>query len=190
MAHTLSYNWWAVALRGLAALIFGLLAFMMPGITLTVLIYWFGAYALWDGIFAIISSIRQREGKKRWWALFLEGLVGVGAGITTFLWPGVTAFVLVYIIAFWALVTGMFEVIAAIHLRKEIEGELFLALSGVLSVIFAIALVFWPGLGAFAILWMIASYSIAFGVLLIFLAVRLRTTVDIDIPHAKIRSAA
>ncbi len=123
MVNTLSYYWWAFALRGLAALVFGLLAFLWPGITLTVLVYWFGAYALWDGVFGIISAVRQRGEKKRWWALVLEGVVGIIAAIIAFLMPGLTALVVVYLIASWAMLTGIFEIISAIRLRKDIEKE-------------------------------------------------------------------
>lgn len=175
MVNTLSNNWWAVALRGAFAVLFGILAFVWPGVTLTVLVYWFGAYVLVDGVLGIISAVWQRNTQERWWAVLLEGVVGVLAGLATFFMPGITALVVVYLISGWALVTGIFEVVAAIRLRKEIENEWTLALGGVLSIAFAVILFLWPAAGAFALVWMIAGYSVAFGFLLILLGFRLRT---------------
>src|SRR5271166_358478 len=110
-----------------------------------------------------------------WWALLIEGLAGIGVGIITLLWPGITALVLLYLIAFWAVVTGVFEIVAAIRLRKEIRGEWLLALSGVLSVLFGVALIVSPGAGALAVVWLIGAYAIVFGALMIALALRLRS---------------
>ena len=165
-------HWWAFALRGVAAVIFGILAFVWPGVTLAVLVLFWGAYALVDGILTLLAAFRT--GQDHRWALVIEGVVGIGAGIVTFLWPGLTALVLVYIIAVWALITGVLEVIAAIRLRHVIENEWWLVLSGILSLIFGIALVIAPGAGALALIWLIAAYAIIFGVLLLGLALRLR----------------
>ena len=165
-------HWWAFALRGVAAVIFGILAFVWPGVTLAVLVLFWGAYALVDGILTLLAAFRT--GQDHRWALVIEGVVGIGAGIVTFLWPGLTALVLVYIIAVWALITGVLEVIAAIRLRHVIENEWWLVLSGILSLIFGIALVIAPGAGALALIWLIATYAIIFGVLLLGLALRLR----------------
>jgi uncharacterized membrane protein HdeD (DUF308 family) len=132
----------------------------------------FGAYALWDGVFAIIGAFRA-EGERRW-ILVLEGLVGIAAGLVTFFWPGAATLAILTIMAAWAIITGVFEIIGAIRLRKEIEGEWFLMLSGLLSVLFGIALVIWPVAGLVAVTWMIGSYAIVFGILLIVLGFRLR----------------
>jgi uncharacterized membrane protein HdeD (DUF308 family) len=175
MLSVMARNWWVLALRGLAGIIFGVLAFIWPGITLTVLVLMFGAYALVDGVFAIIEGIRRRAEESNWWVLILEGIVGILAGVVAFVWPGITAFALLYLIAAWAIITGLFEIVAAIRLRKEIEGELLLGLTGLLSVLFGIALAVWPGAGALALVWMIAAYAIIFGVLMIILAFRLRS---------------
>jgi uncharacterized membrane protein HdeD (DUF308 family) len=173
MTTYLSRNWWTLALRGLAAVIFGILAFIWPGVTVTILVLFFGAYALWDGIFALIGAFRT-EGKRRW-PLVLEGLVGIAAGLFVFFWPGPATLALLYVIGAWAVITGIFEIIAAIRLREEIEGEWLMLISGVLSVLFGIALFIWPAAGALALTWMIAAYAILFGILLIVLGFRLRT---------------
>ncbi|HMD82141.1 MAG TPA: HdeD family acid-resistance protein [Anaerolineales bacterium] len=168
----LAQNWWTLALRGLAAVIFGILAYIWPDITFTVLVLLFGAYALWDGVFALIGAFRT-QGERRW-MLVLEGLVGIAAGLVTFFWPGAATLAILTIIAAWAIITGIFEIIAAIRLREEIEGEWFLLLSGLLSVLFGIALAIWPAAGLVAVTWMIGAYAIIFGILLIGLGFRLR----------------
>ena len=176
MVNTLSHNWWTLVLRGLAAVLFGILAYVWPDITFTVLVLLFGAYALWDGVFALIGAFRA-QGERRW-LLVLEGLVGIAAGLVTFFWPGAATLAILTIIAAWAIVTGVFEIIGAIRLRKEIEGEWFLLLSGLLSVLFGIALVIWPVAGLVAVTWMIGAYAIIFGILLIVLGFRLRNWSD------------
>ena len=172
MITTLAHNWWTLALRGLAAVIFGILAYIWPDITFTVLVLFFGAYALWDGVFALIGAFRT-AGERRW-MLILEGIVGVLAGIVTFVWPGAATLAILTIIAAWAIITGIFEIIAAIRLREEIEGEWLMFLSGLLSVLFGIALAIWPAAGLVAVTWMIGAYAILFGILLIMLGFRLR----------------
>jgi uncharacterized membrane protein HdeD (DUF308 family) len=175
MVLTLAHNWWVVALRGLCAVIFGLLAFVWPAITLGVLVLLYGAYALVEGVLAIIAAVSKRQGSGLpWWALLLEGLLGIAAGIVTFVWPGITAFFLLFLIAAWAIVAGICEIIAAIRLREEIEGELWMALSGVVSVIFGVLLFVRPGTGALAVVWLIGSYAVFFGILQLALAFKLK----------------
>jgi uncharacterized membrane protein HdeD (DUF308 family) len=175
MMVILARNWWAVALRGLFALLFGVLTLIWPAISVTVLVLLFGAYVLVDGIFAVVAAIsRASEGRGHWWALLLEGLVGIAAGVLTFVWPAITALVLLYLIAAWGVVTGVFEILAAIRLRREVEGEWLLALGGVLSVIFGVLLFLLPGAGLLAVTWLIGIYAAVFGVLLLALAFRLR----------------
>jgi uncharacterized membrane protein HdeD (DUF308 family) len=163
-----------LALRGLLAILFGLAAFLWPGLTLVVLVALFGAYALVDGVFAVIAGVTAAGEDERWWALLLAGIAGIAAGLVTFFWPGITALVLVYVIAAWALVTGALEIAAAVRLRKEIEGEWLLGLSGVLSVILGLMLVAWPDAGALAFVWMLGAYALVYGVLFIVLGLRLR----------------
>jgi uncharacterized membrane protein HdeD (DUF308 family) len=175
MVIVLARNWWALVLRGLFAVLLGITAFAWPGITLGALVLLYGAFALADGVFAIASAVVGRTQGTPWWALLVEGLVGIAVGVITFLWPGITALALLYLIAAWAVVTGCLEIVAAIRLRKEIRGEWLLALSGILSVVFGVALVVNPGAGALAVLWLIGAYAIFSGSLLIALGFRLRS---------------
>jgi uncharacterized membrane protein HdeD (DUF308 family) len=174
MTTQLARNWWILLLRGLAALLFGVLALFSPLITATVLVLFFGAYALVDGIFAVYASLTHRAEHDRWWVLLLEGLVGIAVGILTFAYPGVTVLVLLYFIAAWAFLTGILEIVAAIRLRRELEGEWLLVFSGILSVLFGILVVIFPMFGAVAVVWLIALYAILFGMLLITLGLRVR----------------
>ncbi len=174
MAVVLARNWWALALRGLFALLFGLLAFIWPGLTLAVLVLLFGAYVLVDGIFAIVAAVNAPKGYARWWVLLLEGIVDVIVGLLTFLWPAMTALVLLYFIAAWAIITGVLEIVAALRLRKAIRNEWLLVLSGVLSILFGLALMLMPVAGALAVVWLIGAYAVLFGLLLLTLALRLR----------------
>jgi uncharacterized membrane protein HdeD (DUF308 family) len=171
MLHMLARNWWALAVRGLVAVLFGLLTIFLPGVTLVTLVLLFGAYALVDGIFNVIASFRSAS---HHWALLIEGVIGILAGILTFVWPALTAIALLYLIAFWAILTGIFEIIAGIRLRKAIANEWALLLIGALSLLFGIVILFAPGAGALAIVLWIGVYALAFGVFLLILAFRLR----------------
>jgi uncharacterized membrane protein HdeD (DUF308 family) len=170
----LTRNWWALVIRGIFGLIFGALAFAWPGLTLGVLVLLFGAYAIVDGIFAIVASFDTKGTEKKWWALLLEGLLGIAAGVVTFMWPGLTALTLLYVIGFWAIATGVTEIAAAIKLRKIIKHEWLLALAGVASIVFGALLFAYPGAGALAVVWWIGAYAIFFGIMLISLGLRLR----------------
>jgi uncharacterized membrane protein HdeD (DUF308 family) len=172
---TLVRNWWVVLLRGLAAVLFGLLTLFAPEISLTALVLLFGAYALVDGVLALVSAVRRRGQAEHWWMLLLEGVAGIGVGVVTFVWPGISALALLYLIAAWALVTGTLEIIAAVRLRKAITGEWLLALSGIASVAFAVLLVIFPGPGALAVVLLIGAYALVAGGVLIALAFRLRS---------------
>jgi uncharacterized membrane protein HdeD (DUF308 family) len=164
--------WWTVALRGLFAVLFGLMAFIWPGLTLATLVILFGAYSFVDGVFALFAAVQHRD---RFWALLIEGIAGIAAGIVTLFMPGITAIALLYVIAAWAIVTGVFEIIAAVRLRKVLQGEALLILSGIASIVFGGLLLFRPGAGALAMAWIIGSYALVFGVLLIALGFRLRS---------------
>jgi uncharacterized membrane protein HdeD (DUF308 family) len=172
MLHTLARNWWALALRGLVAVLFGLLTFILPGITLVTLVLLFGAYALVDGFFNVIAFFRVAS---HHWAFLIEGVIGIIAGILTFVWPAITAVVLLYLIAFWAIFTGIFEIIAGIRLRKAITNEWLVLVMGVLSVLFGALILFAPVVGALAIVLWIGAYALVFGIVLLALAFRLRS---------------
>jgi uncharacterized membrane protein HdeD (DUF308 family) len=174
MIGLLARNWWVLALRGVLAILFGLAAIFWPGLTLVALVFLFGAYALIDGIGALLVAVGggSRVGSR--WLLVLEGVVGILAGIAAFIWPGITAFVLLILIAAQAVVTGIFELVAAIRLRREIEGEWLLGLSGVASIIFGVLMFAFPGAGALAVVWLIGAYALVFGVLMLVLAFRVR----------------
>jgi len=173
MVHTLAKNWWLLLLRGIAAIIFGVLAFAWPGVTLLTLILFYGAFALVDGVLAIIAAITGGAPGPRWW-LAIVGLLGIAAGLLTFLMPGLSALVLLFFIAGWAIATGVFQIMGAIQLRKEIDNEWFLILGGIISVLFGIGVMLAPGAGALALVWVIGAYALIIGVLLVALAFRLK----------------
>ncbi|MEZ5787997.1 MAG: HdeD family acid-resistance protein [Xanthobacteraceae bacterium] len=172
--HMLAKNWWLVLLRGIVSILFGIVAFAWPGLTLVTLVLFYGAFALVDGVIALASAFTGGAKPVPTWWLVLVGLAGIAAGIVTFLWPGLTAIVLVIFIGAWAVVHGIFEIIGAIKLRKEIENEWMLILAGIISVLFGLLVLFAPGAGALGLIWAIGAYAIVFGVLLIGLSFRLR----------------
>lgn len=170
----LQRNWGWVLARGVLAVLFGVAAFAFPGPSLLALVLLWGAYALADGIVALIAGFRLRDSGKPLWPFILIGVLGVGAGLVALVRPTLAGTALLAIVAGWAIVAGLFQVVAAFRLRREIRGEWLLALSGALSVAFGVLVVLYPAAGALSILWMIAAFAIAFGVLLIVLAIRLR----------------
>jgi uncharacterized membrane protein HdeD (DUF308 family) len=174
MLEQLTRHWWVLALRGVVAILFALIAFSRPGITLIALVWLWGAYAFIDGVFSAIAAVRAAERHQRWGLLLLEGICGIIAGVIAFAMTGITALVLVYVIAAWAIVTGIFEIAAAIRLRQMIEGEWLLGLSGVLSVLLGVLIMARPGAGLLAWVWMIGAYALLVGIVLIALAFRLR----------------
>jgi uncharacterized membrane protein HdeD (DUF308 family) len=173
LVHAMARNWWLMLLRGIAAIIFGVLAFAWPGITLLTLIMLYGAYVLVDGVLAILAAIMGGAPAPRWW-LAVIGLLGVAAGILTLVMPGLTAMVLLFFIAAWAIGTGVFQIIGAIRLRKEIDNEWFLILAGAISVLFGIGILLAPGAGALALVWVIGTFAVIEGVLFVAVSFRLR----------------
>lgn len=167
-------HWWALALRGGVAILFGLAALLRPGIALEALILLFGAYALVDGVFSIVGVFQGTRGGTPRWALLLEGIVGILAGLIAFILPGLTAIALLYLIAAWALITGFSEIAMAIRLRREVQGEWALILGGAISVLFGLILAVLPGVGILSLVWLIGVYAIAFGVLLLVTAFQVR----------------
>jgi uncharacterized membrane protein HdeD (DUF308 family) len=174
MKTSFARSWWSLVIRGVVGILMGILTFLWPGITIAAIVIVFGAYALIDGVVNLAGVFKAREKDEPWWALLIEGLVGIIAGLTALFWPAITALALVFVIAAWALVTGIFEIVAAVRLRRYIEGEWILALSGVASVLFGLLLATFPIAGAVALAFWFGAYSIVFGGLLISLGIRLR----------------
>lgn len=174
MLVILAHNWWMMLLRGVLALVFGTLCFVYPGVTLTVMTIMFGVYALADGALALASSISTAKGRPRWWSTILEGVVGIFLGSLILIWTGLGAFGLLYLIGVWAVVTGIFEITAAIRLRRHFTNEWLLVLGGAASVIFGLLILIVPRAGALAVVWWIGTYAIFFGMAFIALAFRLR----------------
>jgi uncharacterized membrane protein HdeD (DUF308 family) len=169
-----SRYWWLLGIRGLVALLFGLAAIVWPRLTLLVLVILFGAYALVDGVIAVIVALQERSVFRRWWVLLVEGLVGVAIGVVTFLWPAITALVLLYLIALWAIVTGIFELVAAFSGRLAVATEWTLGLAGIFSILLGVLLAVQPRAGLLTLVWLIGVYAIVFGVLLIIRAFQFR----------------
>jgi uncharacterized membrane protein HdeD (DUF308 family) len=171
MGNDIVGKWWALALRGLAAILLGIAAFVWPGLTLVALVFLFGAYLLVDGVLALVAG-----GMTRSWLLIIEGVASVIAGILTFVWPSITAVVLLVLVAVWAIITGALEVYAAIRLRRLIRNEWLLILGGAASIIFGVLLVVNPRAGLLALTWLVGAYALLFGVILVALAFRLRSS--------------
>ena len=174
MVHILARNWWALLIRGIAAVVFGVLAFAWPGATIAALVIVFGAYAFVDGVFSITAAIRAAQAHERWWPFLLEGIVGIAIAAVAYFEPHATAAVLYYTIAAWAFLTGIFEIVAAIQLRKQIASELTLMLGGVFSLLFAALMIWVPMVAVVAIVWVIGAYALMFGFVMIALSLRLR----------------
>jgi len=183
--RSLAENWWAVALRGVVSILFGVLTLALPALTLAALVALFGAYALVDGVLAIVSAIRRRGETKQWWGLVFHGVAGIATGVVTLLWPGITALALLYVVAAWAIITGILEIVTAIRLRKAIEGEWLLALSGIASLGLGVLLALFPGPGALALVIWIGALALVSGALFLALGLRLRRLAPSSATHAR-----
>jgi uncharacterized membrane protein HdeD (DUF308 family) len=173
----LVHNWWAVLLRGLLGMAFGIVTFIWPGLSLAGLVLVYGAFAFADGLLALVSAtLGHSDGRVPRWAMILRGLLGLGVGIVTILWPGITALALLYVIAAWAIVGGGLEIASAIRLRRAIRGEWALALSGVLSIALGVMLMLFPAAGALALVIWLGAYMFVGGAVLTALGVRLRSS--------------
>ena len=170
----LARNWWAFVLRGVVAILFGVLAFLRPGITLEVLVLLFAFWALFDGILALIGSVGAAEAHEPWWPLVLIGLLGIAAGVVTLKWPGITALALLLVVAYWSIFRGILEIVAAFRLRDLIQREAWLILGGIASIAFGVLLVIYPGSGLLAVIWLVGIYAVIFGVSLLMLGFRLK----------------
>ncbi|MFP3983166.1 MAG: HdeD family acid-resistance protein [Desulfurivibrionaceae bacterium] len=174
MEKVLAQYWWSFYVRGIIAIIIGLTAIFLPGMTLEILALLIGAFFLVDGIFSIAASLGSKSGGQRWRIFILEGIVGVVIGILTFLRPEVTIMALVLLVSAWAFFTGVLELVASFRLRQLIENEWLLTLSGIISIIFALILLISPWKAAIVLIWLLGLYAILFGILLIFLGRKLK----------------
>ncbi|MBL8822302.1 MAG: HdeD family acid-resistance protein [Planctomycetia bacterium] len=175
LANSLTERWWVFVVRGVIAILFGILCFVQPELSLTTLVLMFGSYAIADGVLGVYVAVTGRKELEDWWVLLLWGLIGIAAGVLTFAAPSITALILLFYIAAWAVVSGVLQIALAIRLRKEIEGELFLVLAGILSIGFGLILMARPGDGALAVVWIIGVYAVAHGITLAVLGMRLRS---------------
>ncbi|MFT3731933.1 MAG: HdeD family acid-resistance protein [Hyphomicrobium sp.] len=180
MLDGLARNWWLIVLRGVCAIIFGLLTIAWPGLTLLTLVIFYGVFALFDGGLAIGAAIMGDTPAPRWW-LALVGILGIGAGAVTLAWPGITGLLLLFFIAGWAIAAGVFDIVGAIRLRKEIDDEWLLIASGVLSVLFGVLILLFPGAGALGIAFAIGMFALVYGFLLVGFGLRLRKHAAIKI---------
>jgi uncharacterized membrane protein HdeD (DUF308 family) len=174
MLDALARNWWALLIRGIAAVVLGVFAFISPGAFIVAIVIVFGAYAFVDGVFAIVAAIRAAQSHERWWPFLLEGIVGIVIAAITYFEPHVTAVALYLTIAAWAFLTGILEIAAGIQLRKQIANEIWLILGGVCSLLFSALMIWRPMTGAVAIVWVIGWYAVIFGIAMIALSLRLR----------------
>jgi uncharacterized membrane protein HdeD (DUF308 family) len=176
MATTLGLAkwWWTFIVRGVVAILFGVIALVYPPVGIGVLVGLFAAWAIIDGVNSLLTCIRTRGTDRSWWLEILEGLIGVAAGIIALVLPGFAAEILLLLIAAWAILTGILEIVMAVRLRRVIEGEVWLALAGVASIVFGVVLLLFPAAGALSIVWLLAGFAIAFGVFLVMLGWRLR----------------
>ena len=181
MLGQMAQHWWTLAVRGALAVLFGILAFLAPRVFAATFALLIGAYFLVDGVFALVAAFRFGHQDNRWWALILEGVLGLLVGIVTFINPLGTAVALVYLVGAWALITGVMEIVAAVQLRRVIQGEFWLLLAGVISVLLGLALFVHPGTGIVAGAFLIGAYALVFGVALIALAFRLRRHTSGDV---------
>lgn len=177
MSAVLAQNWWALALRGAFAILFGLVALFATGPTILSLVIFFAAYMFVDGIFGIVAGVRAAGRGQRWGWFVLEGIADIAIGLIAFLWPGLTVLAFVLMLAAWSLVTGVLMVAAAFKLHRE-YGRGWLIFSGIVSVLFGIALVIAPMIGAVVLTWWLGAYAIAFGIGLLVLAFKLRSRKD------------
>jgi uncharacterized membrane protein HdeD (DUF308 family) len=166
--------WWAIVLRGIVAILFGIVALFYTGSTLLALVYVFGIYAVLNGLFAIVAAVRAGEAHRRWGWLVVAGNVGVAAGIISFVWPGITALAVVFVVAAWAIISGVAEIGFALSWPDTLAHPWLAALSGAVSVAYGVLLAVWPRSGAVALTWPLGIYAVAYGISLLYYAYRLQ----------------
>jgi uncharacterized membrane protein HdeD (DUF308 family) len=188
MSEALARNWWAIGLRGLLAIVFGLIALVLPGVTMLSLVIVFAAYALVDGVLAIVAAVRSARRHERWGLLVLEGVVDIAAGVLAFLWPGLTILIFVLLVAAWAIVTGGLMTAAAFRLQLD-HGRWWLALGGLASFVYGVLLIIAPLIGALVLTWWLGAYALVFGVFMLVLGFRLRARHSAS-PHSGLAHGA
>jgi uncharacterized membrane protein HdeD (DUF308 family) len=188
--NVVARNWWALLLRGVLGIAFGAFAIAMPAAAFAVIVLGFGAYALVDGLFNIVAALRDARGERGWGALLIAGVAGVLAGLVTFAAPALASLVLLYVIAGWAMLTGVLEIITAVRLRRQLTGEWLMALSGALSMAFGALILVAPLAGALAVVLLIGAYAFISGVVLLALGFRLRRAASRRLPEKSYRKAA
>ncbi len=189
MSAALAENWWAVAIRGVLAILFGAIAFVFPGATILSLVIVFAAYVIADGIFAIVSALRAARQHERWWTLALAGILSIVAGVLASLWPGLTVLAFIALMAVWSISTGVLMLIAAFRLNLQ-HGRWWLVLGGIANLAFGVLLILAPLAGALVLTWWLGAYALVFGALLLALAVQLRSQRRGDPGHPAVRAAA
>jgi len=189
MIAVLAQNWWAIGIRGVLGILFGLIALFLPGATMLSLVLVFAAYAFVDGVFGIVSAVRAAREHERWGYLLLEGLVDIAAAAVAVLWPGITVVVFVFLVAFWAIFTGILELAAAFRL-EFIDGRGWLIFGGIVSVLYGAVLIVAPMIGAVVLTWWLGAYALVFGVSLVVLAFKLRARLEKHGPGSAAHRAA
>lgn len=167
-----SRSWWLQLIRGVAAVIFGILALIWPMITLLVLVTFFGVYAIISGVSEVVAGFQDRTRSRAW--LIISGILGILAGIIALLWPGITSLALLFVIAVWAILAGISEIVHGVQLRKVITNELMYIIGGALSVIFGLALLSWPAAGMLSLVWLIGIFAVLYGIAMIALSIRMK----------------
>jgi uncharacterized membrane protein HdeD (DUF308 family) len=176
MLSLVSRDWWVYAVRGIAAILFGIMALVWPGPTLAALVLLFGAYALVDGVALLVALARGDVlAKRHKWVTALMGAVSIGVAIATFVWPGMTALTLLYLVAFWAIAMGTLQIVAAIEFRREIDGEFWMILGGIGSIVFGVLLVAFPGAGLVTLVWLVGFWAELYGITSLGLAYQLHS---------------
>jgi uncharacterized membrane protein HdeD (DUF308 family) len=174
-------NWWALGLRAATAILLGIIALAIPGVTLAAIVTMFGIYAIADGLFAIIAAVRGVRRHEQWGPMLFEGIIGVAAGTVALFWPAIGALALTYLVAAWAMATGIFEIAAAVRLRKIMTGEWLLMIGGVLSILLAVGVGLFPGAGMMVLVWWLGAYALAYGLVSLALAIRVRRWVHANV---------
>lgn len=180
MLDPLARNWGFIMFRGILAILFGILTFAWPGLTLLTLVIFYGVYVLFDGGTALVAALTKGAPAPRWW-LALVGLLGLAVGVMTLLWPGITGLILLYFIAGWSIASGILQIVGAIRLRKEVEGEWLLIVSGILAVLFGLLIMAFPAAGALGLAFAIGAFAIVEGVLMVAFSLRLRKLAAVKI---------